>query len=122
MKEAVLGKLRRQGGKKAVGSFNKQYKYNSEMICSFVLVIKSHVKNVGNKGVFWAWKRKQQSQRPVLNYLTLEKTKLNFRSCPDAAGRLHLSGTYHHLSRNFPPPTPAQKAYHPLPNYKCHLN
>ena len=21
-----------------------------------------------------------------------------------------------------PPPTPAQKIYHPLPNYKCHLN
>ena len=64
MKEAVLGKLRRQGGKKAVGSFNKQYKYNSEMICSFVLVIKSHVKNVGNKGVFWAWKENNSLKGP----------------------------------------------------------
>ena len=51
-----------------------------------------------------------------------KKTKQNFRSCPDAPGRLHLSGTYHPLSRNLPPPTPAQKTYHPLPNYKCHLN
>ena len=30
--------------------------------------------------------------------------------------------TYHPLSRNLPPPTPAQKTYHPLPNYKCLLN
>ena len=35
---------------------------------------------------------------------------------------MHLSGTYQPLSRNLPPPTPAQKTYHPLPNYKCHLN
>ena len=33
-----------------------------------------------------------------------------------------LAGVYHPLSRNLPPPTPAQKTYHPLPNYKCHLN
>ena len=26
------------------------------------------------------------------------------------------------LSRNLPPPTPAQKTYHPLSNYKCHLS
>ena len=35
---------------------------------------------------------------------------------------MHLSGTYHPLSGNLPPPTPAQKTYHTLPNYKCHLN
>ena len=59
---------------------------------------------------------------PLLNHLTLEKTEQNFRSCPDAPGWLHLSGTYLPLSRNLPPSTPAQKTYHPLPNYKCHLN
>ena len=70
---------------------------------------------------------------------TEQKTKQNFRSRPDAPSRLHLSGTYHPLSRtlphptpaqktyhplsgNLPPPIPAQKTYHPLPNYKCHLN
>ncbi|KAB0373242.1 hypothetical protein FD755_014901, partial [Muntiacus reevesi] len=37
---------------------------------------------------------------------------------PDAPGQLHLSGTYHTLSGNLPPPTPAQKTHHPLPNYK----
>ena len=77
---------------------------------------------VWNEGVFWAQKRKQQSQRPLLNHLTSEKTKQNFRSHPDAPGRLHLSGTYHPLSRNLPPSTPAQKTYHPLPNYKWRLN
>ena len=51
-----------------------------------------------------------------------EKTKPNFRSRSDAPGRLYLSGTYHSLSRNLPPSTPVPKTYHPLPNYKCHLN
>ena len=77
---------------------------------------------VHTEGVFWAQKRKQQSQRPLLNHLTSEKTKQNFRPRPDAPGWLHPSGTYHSLSRNLPPPPPAQKTYHPLPNYKCHLN
>ena len=35
---------------------------------------------------------------------------------------MHLSGTYHPLSRYLLPPTPARKNYHPLPNCKCHLN
>ena len=52
-------------------------------------------------------KRKKQSQRPLLNHLTSEKTQQNFRSRPDAPGRLHLSETYHPLSGNLLPPTPA---------------
>ena len=51
----------------------------------------------------------------MLNHLTSGKTKQNFRSRPDAPGRLYLSGTYHPLSRNLTPPTPAQKIYHPCP-------
>ena len=58
-----------------------------------------------------------------------EKTKPNFRSRSDAPGRLYLSGTYHPVFRNLPSPTSArdlsalaQRTYHPLPNYKCHLN
>ena len=77
---------------------------------------------VWNEGDFGAQKRKQQSQRPLLNHLTSEKTKQNFKSCPNAPGCLHLSGAYYPLSRNLPPPTPAQKTYHSLPNYKCYLN
>ena len=74
-------------------------------------------------------KRKQQCQRPLLNHLTSEKTKLNFRCCPDAPGWLYLSETYHPLSRGLITPCPETfhplhlpETYHPLPNYKRHLN
>ena len=74
-------------------------------------------------------KRKQQCQRPLLNHLTSEKTKLNFRCCPDAPGWVYLSETYHPLSRGLITPCPETfhplhlpETYHPLPNYKRHLN
>ena len=76
---------------------------------------------------------------PLLNHLTLEKTKQNFSfTLMHQAGCIYLGlinpcpETFHPLqlprrliaplSGNFAPPTPAQKTYRPLPNHKCHLN
>ena len=56
-------------------------------------------------------RKENKCQRPLLNHLTLEKTKQNFRFRSDALGQLHLSETYHPLPGNLPPPTPAQKTY-----------
>ena len=36
--------------------------------------------------------------------------------CPETFPLLHP------VQKPSPCPTPAQKTYHPLPNYKCHLN
>ena len=74
-------------------------------------------------------KRKQQSQRPSLNHLTLGRTNPNFTSrseagcihlglitlCPETSHPQHLPGTYHPLSRGLitlcpKPPTPCSTA------------
>ena len=54
----------------------------------------------------WAWKRKQWSQRPLLNHLTSGKTKRNFKSHPNAPGLLHLPGIYHPLPGGLITPCP----------------
>jgi len=58
---------------------------------------------VYTEGFFGIRKIKQQSQRPLLNHLALEKTKQNFRSHPDVPGQLYLYGTFYTLSRPFHP-------------------
>jgi len=70
---------------------------------------------VWNEGVFESRKENNGLKgRPLLNHLTAEKTKQNFRSLPDAPGQLYLPGTcfpcpetFHFLHQ---PGT-----YHPLP-------
>ena len=69
------------------------------------------------KESFGPRKENNSLKGPLLNHGTSEKTKDNFSSI-----LMHLSGTYQPLSGNLPPPPPTQKTYHPLPNYKCHLN
>ena len=41
----------------------------------------------GSEGVFGP-RKENKCQKPLLNHLTSEKTKLNFRSRPDAPGQL----------------------------------
>ena len=66
--------------------------------------------------------RKENSLKgPLLNHLTSGKTKHNFSSTLMLQASC-IYGTCHPLSGNLPPPPPAQKTYHPLPNCKCHLN
>ena len=71
--------------------------------------------NKGCEGVFGPRKENKRSQKPLLNHLTSEKTKPNFKSRPDAPSLLHLPGTYHPLPRNLPPTSSARNFYHPLP-------
>ena len=59
---------------------------------------------------------------PLLNHLTSEKTKQNFSSTLMLQTGCIYLGLITPCPETFPPPTPAQKTYCPLPNYKCHLN
>ena len=76
------------------------------------------------KESFGPRKESNSLKGPLLSHLTSEKTKHNFSSIL----MLQASCIYLGLITpcpemdTLPPPTPAQKIYHPLPNYKCHLN
>ena len=78
------------------------------------------------KESFGPKKENNSLKGPLLNHLTSEKTKHNFSYIlmlwSWCSGPVASVWDLSPLSGNLPPPPPAQKTYHPLPNYKCHLN
>ena len=74
------------------------------------------------KESFGPRKENNSLKGPLLNHLTSEKTKQNFSFTLMLQASCIYLGLITPCPENLPPPTPAQKTYHPLPNCKCHLN
>ena len=74
------------------------------------------------KESFGPRKENNSLKGPLLNPLTSEKTKQNLSSTLVLQAGCICLGLINPCPETLSSPTPAQKASHPLPNYKCHLN
>ena len=74
------------------------------------------------KESFGPRKENNSLKGPLLNHLISERTKHNFSSTLMLQASCIYLGLISPCPETYHPPPPAQKIYHPLPNYKCHLN